>query len=99
MEPRDGTRFSHFLVPLGVVSVTPRAITTLTAREVDLLELLDRHRAGDWGEAAGGYEALNNLSLRDGGKVVSIYPVGGRPRLIVTTEIQASTRIALVEEP
>jgi hypothetical protein len=36
---------------------------------------------------------------RDGGKVVSIYPVGGRPRLIVTTEIQASTPIALVEEP
>jgi hypothetical protein len=99
MEPRDSTRFSHLLVPLGVVSVTPRAIIALTAREVDLLELLDRHRAGDWGEAAGGYETLNNTSLRDGGKVVSIYPVGGRPRLIVTTEIQASTRIALVEEP
>ena len=99
METRDSIRFSHLLVPLGVVTLTPRALTVLTAREVDLLEVLDRHRAGDWGEAAGGYEALNNTSLRDGGKVVSIYPVGGRPRVIVTTEIQASTRVALLEEP
>lgn len=99
METRDSIRFSHLLAPLGVVTLTPRAFTVLTAREVDLLELLDRHRAGDWGEAAGSYEALNKMSLRDGGKVVSIYPVGGRPRLIVITEIQASTRVALLEEP
>ena len=99
MEPRDSTRFSHLLVPLGIVTITPKAITALTAREVDLLELLDRHRAGDWGEAADGYASANDQSLREGGKVISIYPVGGRPRLIITTEIQSSTRVALLEEP
>jgi hypothetical protein len=98
MEARDSIRFSHLLVPLGVVTLTPRAFTVLTAREADLLELLDRHRAGDWGEAADGYGAENDQTLRDGGRVLSIYRVGGRPRLRIETQIQASTRVALLEE-
>lgn len=90
---------SRVLVPLGVVTLTPRTVMVLTTREVDLLEFLDRHQSGDWGEAADGYRAENEQSLRDGGRVISIYRVGGRPRLIVRTEIQASTRIALLDEP
>lgn len=90
---------SRILVPLGVVTLTPRALTVLTVREAELLELLDRHRCCNWGEAADGYGAENNQSLRDGGRVVSIYRVGGRPRLRVETQIHASTRVALLEEP
>jgi hypothetical protein len=90
---------SRILVPLGVVTLTPRTVMVLTAREVELLELLARHQAGDWGEAAEGYDAENRQSLRDGGEVVSIYHVGGRPRLRIETQIQASTRVALLNEP
>ncbi len=89
---------SRLLVPLGVATLTPRTVMVLTAREADLLELIARHQSGDWGEAADGYGAENEQSLRDGGRVVSIYRVGGRPRLRIETEIQASTRVALLEE-
>jgi hypothetical protein len=90
---------SRILVPLGVVTLTPRTVMVLSVREADLLELLDRHRAGDWGEATDDYGAENEQSLRDGGRVVSIYRVGGRPRLRVETQIHASTGVALLEEP
>lgn len=98
METRDSFRFSHLLVPLGVVTITPRAFTVLTARQVNLLELLDRHRAGDWGEAANGYASANDESLRDGGDVISLFDLGRGIRLRITTEIRAATRIALNTE-
>jgi hypothetical protein len=97
MEPRDNLRTSHAILPLGGVTITTSALEVLTRRGVDPVPLLERHRAGDWGDAEREYAVLNDQALWTGGEVVSIYDVEGA-RFRVTTEIKAVTRVALLEE-
>lgn len=98
MESRDNTRFSHLLVPLGVVTVTPAALREFYQSDSGLLGLLDWHCTGKWGAAVKEYGSMNDQALRDGGTVVSIYEIGPKAQVIVRTTIQASTRISLLEE-
>ncbi len=98
MESRDNTRYSHLLVPLGVVTVTPSALREFYRSDSGLLGLLDWHRAGKWGGAVKEYGSMNDQALRDGGTVISIYEIGPKTQVIVRTTIQASTRISLLEE-
>jgi hypothetical protein len=98
MESRDSTRYSHFLVPLGQVTVTPAALREFYQSDSGLLGLLDWHRAGNWGDAAKEYWSMNDQALRDGGTVISIYEIGPKAKVIVRTTIQASTRLSLLEE-
>jgi hypothetical protein len=98
MESRDSARFSHLLVPLGIVTVTPAALREFYQSEAGLLGLLDWHRAGQWGGAVKEYGSMNDQALRDGGTVISIYEIGPKTQVIVRTTIQASTRVSLLEE-
>jgi hypothetical protein len=98
MESRDSTRHSHVVLPLGLVTVTPAALREFNRSDYGLLGLLDWHRAGKWGDAEEEYGSLNDEALRDGGTVVSIYEIGPKTQVIFTTKIQASTRVALLEE-
>ena len=98
MESSDSTRSSHLLVPLGALTVTPAALREFYRSDSGLLGLLDWHRAGNWGDAAKEYGSMNDQALRDGGTVISIYEIGPKAKVIVRTTIQASTRVALLEE-
>ncbi|HXO27178.1 MAG TPA: hypothetical protein VOA80_07540 [Thermoanaerobaculia bacterium] len=73
MESRDNTRYSHLLVPLGQVTVTPAALREFYQSDAGILGLLDWHRAGNWGDAAKEYWSMNDQALRDGGTVISMY--------------------------
>jgi hypothetical protein len=93
METRDSTRYSHALLPLGLVTVTSAALREFYRSDSGLLGLLDWHRAGKWGDAEEEYGSMNDQALWDGGTVVSIYEIGLKTQVIITTKIQASTRV------
>ncbi len=91
---------SAVLFPLGRLVATPGALTLLTNTDENPAALLDRHQIGDWGDAPPVDARENDLSIREGFRIVSSYPVGddGAKVWIITEADRSSTCILLPEE-
>jgi hypothetical protein len=63
------------LFPLGQTVATPAALRLLAWFEVTPVQLLDRHITGDWGLLCAEDIKENELSLRQGFRLLSSYPV------------------------
>jgi hypothetical protein len=59
---------------------------------------LDRHASGDWGDLEEEDRRENELSLRNGWRIFSSYPVGGKTVWIITEADRSVTTILLPEE-
>ena len=84
--------------PLGRLLATPGALRLLEDAGAAPLALLARHVAGDWGEVPPEDAAENELSVREGYRVVSAYPVADHRVWIITEHDRSSTTILLPEE-
>lgn len=91
---------SAVLFPLGRLVATPGALTLLTNAGENPAALLDRHQSGDWGEVPPEDARENKLSIREGFRIVSSYPVGSddAKAWIITEWDRSSTCIMLPEE-
>lgn len=91
---------SAVLFPLGRLVATPGALALLTSAGENPAALLDRHQAGDWGEVPPEDARENELSVREGFRIVSSYPAGddGAKVWIITEWDRSSTCILLPEE-
>nr|WP_198004757.1 hypothetical protein [Rubrobacter xylanophilus] len=65
------------LFPLGRLVATLGALALLAGAGGDPARLLARHAFGDWGEVPPEDARENELSVREGFRIVSSYPVGG----------------------
>ncbi len=85
---------------LGQLVATPGALQLLGKLEVSPSELLARHAAGDWGAVALEDARENELSVKEGFRIVSSYLVGERARKvwIITEADRSSTCILLPSE-
>jgi hypothetical protein len=84
-------------VPLGRVVATPGALEAL--EEAELMSLLRRHQAGDWGEVGKQDWEENELSLREGYRLLSSYTAQrGRKVWIITEADRSVTTFLLPEE-
>lgn len=63
------------LFPLGAVVATPGALGLLEEHAVEAIELLARHRSGDWGDLTPDDWAMNNRDLGEGERLFSSYDV------------------------
>jgi hypothetical protein len=63
------------LFPLGQTVATPAALRVLAWFEVTPAQLLDRHVTGDWGVLCDEDVEENELSLQEGFRLLSSYPV------------------------
>ncbi len=72
--------------PLGRVVATPAALEALTGAGVAPGELLLRHAAGDWGEVPPEDARENELSVREGFRILSSYPLGTGEKVWILTE-------------
>jgi len=63
------------LFALGQTVATPAALRVLEWFEVTPAQLLDRHVTGDWGVLCDEDVEENELSLREGFRLLSSYPV------------------------
>ena len=89
---------SAALFPLGRLVATPGALALLANAGENPAALLDRHRSGDWGEVSPEDARENDLSVREGFRIVSSYQVC-TGRVWITTEWdRSSTCILLPEE-
>jgi hypothetical protein len=87
---------AHF--PLGRLVATPGALTALTAAGENPVGLLIRHQSGDWGSVGPADWRANDRDLREGGRLLSAYDVGGSRVWVITEADRSATTILLPAE-
>jgi hypothetical protein len=61
-------------------------------------EFLARHQAGDWGEVCGDDAEENELSVKEGHRILSAYTTAAGVKLWVITEADRSVTTVLLPE-
>lgn len=82
--------------PLGRLACTPGIEDEVPLTEV--VTALDRHLAGDWGEVDEDDRAENDLSLREGFRLLSVYRTKHGVKFWVITEADRSATTVLLPE-
>lgn len=78
------TRVTHFVV--GDCYITPGARSALLRNKVNFVALLSRHVHSDWGDVDAEDAKANNEAVRHGGRLFSVYNLGGSDRVYIITE-------------
>ena len=81
---------------LGQTVITPNAMNQLQAD--DVYAALRRHAGGDWGEVDAADRAENDLSLREGFRLLSVYSDRNHVRFWIITEADRSVTTVLLPE-
>ena len=81
------------LFPLGHVVATRNALSTLTPEEI--AAAITRHASGDWGEVGAEDWAENELSLKEGFRLFSVYRARDQKFWIITEADRSATTILL----
>ncbi len=89
-----GTRQSAPLFPLGKVVATPGAM----ALEVDFRPYLTMHQCGFWGDVGPEDWQENDLSVKEGFRIMSAYVVANGRFWIITEHDRSSTTVLLADE-
>lgn len=84
------------LFPLGQVVATPGALSALVEAGQTPFEFLQRHSRGDWGELDAQDIQENELSLREGFRLLSAYTLASGQRLWIITESDRSVSTLLL---
>lgn len=85
---------------LGHLVATPGALEALTSAGITPAGLLRRHQRGDWGDICGEDCQENELSLREGFRLLSAYtlPRTGAKIWVITEADRSVTTLLLPEE-
>jgi hypothetical protein len=71
---------------LGQIVATPGALALLEKAQKSPSEFLLRHLRGDWGDLCRDHKAENELSLKQGFRLLSSYPVTDTDTIWIITE-------------
>ena len=82
--------------PLGLIVMTANAAQRLDAAAV--LDGLRRHAAGDWGDIPPEDIKENELSLKEGFRLLSVYGTGERRFWIITEADRSVTTVLLPQD-
>ncbi len=88
------------LFPLGQIVSTPGAVEALTQEGSDFMEFLRRHVSGDWGDLCAADRRENELSVKEGLRILSAYqlPRTGVKLWIITEADRSVTTFLLPSE-
>ena len=86
------------LFPSGRLVATPGALALLEQTNKSPLEFLSRHLRGDWGDLCPEDKAENELSLKNGFRILSSYQVSETGTLWIITEVDRSVTTLLLPE-
>jgi len=86
------------LFALGQTVATPGAIKELEKAGISGMELLARHISGDWGDLGAEDKEENELSLKEGFRILSAYKLPTGQKLWVITEADRSATTILKPE-
>ena len=81
---------------LGHIVATPNALERLS--QDDILTAIGRHQAGDWGDVSVADREENELSLKQGFRLLSVYHSGNGTKFWLITEADRSATTVLLPE-
>lgn len=84
----------HF--PMGRLVITANAAEEL--HSADVRDALSRHACGDWGEVCAEDAAENELALKEGFRLLSVYRDRYQKRFYIITESDRSVTTCLLPE-
>jgi hypothetical protein len=84
------------LFPLGQVVATPGALAALRDTDHAAEMFLARHAVGDWGDICADDRRENELSLREGFRLFSVYTLKDGQKLWIITEADRSVTTLLL---
>jgi hypothetical protein len=94
-EPAPATPTGKF--PLGRTVATPGALATVPSSEMQAA--LRRHHSGDWGELDEHDRIENERSLRESGRLLSVFRTkSGTKFYIITEHDRSATTVLLPDE-
>ena len=82
--------------PLGRLLATPGVLAAIPNDE--MLAALSRHVRGDWGDVGEHDRNENELSLKDGFRLLSVYHTLARVKFWIITEADRSATTVLLPE-
>ena len=85
-------------LPLGHVVATPGALEVVRDHGLDIVGLLHRHRAGDWGSVSEHDARANDRAVEEGTRVLSAYETAGGRLWIITGADRSVTTVLLPSE-
>lgn len=83
-------------VPLGRLVATPNALEHIP--NPDILAALQRHLTGDWGDVDEHDREENELSLKEGFRLLSVYRSAAGVKFWIITEADRSATTVLLPE-
>ena len=83
---------------LGALVATPRALEACEQACVSPTSLVSRHVSGDWGDVCAADARENELSVREGFRVLSSYRLDEAARIWIITEADRSSTCLLLPE-
>ena len=83
---------------LGRTVTTPGGLDTMNRYGITPASLLDRHVCGDWGTVPPEDARENELSVREGFRILSSYGEGDRRLWVITEADRSSTCVLLPSE-
>lgn len=88
------------LFKLGNIVATPAAIEAMQINNVDIASLLIKHVGGDWGGICSEDRLENELSIKNGWRILSSYPLNdaGDKVWVITEADRSSTCLLLPDE-
>jgi hypothetical protein len=84
--------------PLGRTVATPGALRVLEETDTSPATLLARHQTGDWGNVPAEDAKKNELSVREGFRILSSYRVGEETLWVITEADRSVTTILRPDE-
>jgi hypothetical protein len=88
---------SQIKFPLGKIVITPNALSKLASD--DILNALNRHVTGDWGDQDKDDKLENYIALEKGFRLLSVYhSAAGIKFWIITEASRAVTTVLLPED-
>jgi hypothetical protein len=83
---------------LGKLVSTPGALAAFAAARQAPIEFLSRHVAGDWGQVCAADAAENELSVKEGFRILSAYTLRDGTKIWIITEADRSSTCVLLPE-
>lgn len=71
---------------VGKLLATPAALEALEEADVDIIDLIERHIAKDWGDLSDDDKRLNDEALHDGSRILSVYILPTDVKVWIITE-------------
>lgn len=84
--------------PLGQIVATPGALDALEDSDELPEVLLERHARGDWGDVCAEDQDANDMSLKQGLRLISSYTLSTGEKLWIITEADRSVTTLLRPE-